>query len=467
MSQLAANSNGHDGLHGAPAHGHGPDHAHHGHGHHAHGHTHGLDPAIFTMENTTMPAGWGKGWMLLLGLLAVLCLGATAAYPFLAPEAGREFAIRHALTSYHVGFLSALSIMLGALAFTLIMNLTKAGWSVTVRRQAENIAALIPLGALMALPVMLGASYLFKWFDPVLAESDHVLHAKVGYLNPTFFYCRVAFYFIIWCYLALRLYGYSRTQDRTGDRWLSNKAGLTSAWGILAFSLTTAFAGIDLIMTIDYHWFSTMFGVYFFAGSILAAVAVLILVMSMIRGTGRLRGLFTAEHSHDMGKLLFAFMVFWAYIGFSQYFLYWYANIPEETGWWLIRGGGYLKNAWTPVFWTLIIGHFLAPFPFLLSRGLKQSRILLSLVAGWLLLMQVVDFFMLVRPALYPDTYKQGTLDVQLASSTIGFDWVDATGILGPLLLLAAAIVWRIGAVPLIPINDPRLLEAAHHKNYM
>lgn len=450
MSQLTAHAHGNEG-----------DHLHGGHGH-------GIDPAVLAPENVNAGPGFGKGLMGLLGLIGVVCLGATAAYPFIG-GADSAKAIKHALASYHVGFVVALSIMLGSLAFVLIMNLVKAGWSVTIRRQAENVASLIfPLGVLFALPVMVLGAKLFKWFDPALAKSDPLLAEKVGYLNPTFFYIRIAIYFAVWSFLAWRLCSLSREQDRTGDKWLSNKASFLSAGGILAFALTIAFAGIDLLKTLDFHWFSTMFGVYFFAGSILSAVASLVLLMIFIRSNGKLKGLFTQEHSHDMGKLVFAFMVFWAYIGFSQYFLYWYANIPEETAWVNVRGGGIFNNAWTPVFWLLCIGHFIAPFPLLLVRKVKQTT-LLGIFAFWLILMHCVDIFWLVRPMLYPDTYtwNASAERVELASSTIGLSWVDFTGVAGPLCILFAAAIWKMSRSALIPINDPRLPEAATHKNYV
>ncbi len=436
---------------------------------------HGVNPALLSHDNTHMPSGWGVGIYGVLGLAGVVCIGLTL-WQALMPGDGADAAktAKHAIASYHVGFSAALGIMLGCLAFVLIMHLVKAGWSVTVRRQAENVASLMPLGALLAVPIVLLAPKLFKWMNPELLEPgnpkfDVLMVAKSGFLNNEFFYARLAIYFIVWTYLALRLAGYTKQQDRTGDRWISNKAGRTSAWGILAFALATAFAGIDLLKTLDFHWFSTMWGVYFFAGSMVAGLATLVLLMSLIYSSGKLKGLYTREHSHDMGKLLFAFMVFWAYIAFSQYFLYWYANIPEETAWILQRGGGDLHNAWTPIFWALCIGHFLAPFPLLLIRRVKQSPVLLSVFALWLLALHCVDIFWIIRPMTYPDTYvpSDGAFTVAITSTTIGFSWVDVTGVLGPVLLVLAGAVWKLSRGPLIPLKDPRLVEAATHKNYV
>jgi hypothetical protein len=463
MSSISAGSDLHRG------------HDHASHGASAHGGGHGVDPALLTHDNTHMPSGWGVGLYGVLGLAGLACIGLTLSQVLMqsGDEAGLK-AAKHAIASYHVGFAAALGIMLGCLAFVLIMHLVKAGWSVTVRRQAENVASLIPLGALLALPVVIFAPKLFKWMNPAMMEPtspkfDVLMVAKAAFLNVEFFYARLAVYFVVWTYLALRLAGYSKQQDRTGDKWLSNKAGWTSAWGILVFALATAFAGIDLLKTLDFHWFSTMWGVYFFAGSMVAGVATLIVLMSLITASGKLKGLYTKEHSHDMGKLLFAFMVFWAYIAFSQYFLYWYANIPEETAWVLQRGGGDLKNAWTPVFWILCIGHFIAPFPLLLIRKVKQTPVILSVFALWLLALHCVDMFWIVRPMVYPDTYapSDGAFTVAITSTKIGLNWVDFTGALGPVLLVLAAALWKLSKGPLIPLKDPRLVEAASHKNYV
>lgn len=458
MSQIASGAHSHD---HAGGHGHAAGHAH----------SHGVNPSLLTRENTHMPESWGKGLFGVLALVGLLGCGLTAAYPYIDTSEG---AAKHAMASYHVGFVVSLTLMLGSLAYVLIMHLTKAGWSVPIRRQAENVAALMPLGILLAIPVVVFGPKLFKWMNPALNDAaspmfDAILHEKASYLSTNFFYVRLGVYFLIWTYLALRLRGWSRQQDVTGDKSLTTRAGTTSAWGILAFALSLAFAGMDLVMSLDYHWFSTMFGVYIFAGSILSGVALLIILMTIIRSSGRLNGLLSKEHFHDQGKLLFAFMVFWAYIGFSQYFLLWYANIPEETAWINARGAGvFTDSAWKPVFLLLCFGHFLAPFPILLFRKVKRTPMLASLFAAWLIAMHCVDMFWLIRPITSPDTYAlavDGT--VTLATSSLGLAWVDATGLLGPLCLTLAGAVHLMRTSPLIPLKDPRLIEAAEHKNYV
>ncbi|MGH7130785.1 MAG: quinol:cytochrome C oxidoreductase [Phycisphaerales bacterium] len=431
-----------------------------GHSHAAGQHGYGA-PADLSPANTTVPAGWGKGAMGVLLLVGVACLGATAAYPFIAGGDAdhKTSAIKHAFGSYHVGFIYTLSIMLGALVLLLVMRATQAGWITTLRRQIENIVGLMPVQILFVVPILFAGTYLFKWMKPSLLHSDPVLEEKHAYLDTTFFMIRLAIYFFVWIYLAMRMWGYSRRQDETGEKALTNAAQTTSTWGLLAFAITTAFASFDLVKSLDYHWFSTMFGVYFFAGSMLSGIAMTILICCALRGSGRLKGLVTEEHFHDMGKLLFSLNIFWTYVAFSQYFLYWYADIPEETAWIVVRQ----HNGWQNIFWVLVFGHFIAPLVILLFRGVKRSTFLLGLMAVWLLAMHLLDIFWLIRPI----TFMEHGRGVQEIPGMIGFAWVDITGIAGPLCVVIALLVWKVGRSPLIPMRDPRLGEATEHKNYV
>ena len=439
-------------------------HAHdHGHAHDDHHH------ADLSQENTSAPSGWGRTFGLaMIGLGGLGCL-ATLAYPFVAGGEGDAAAKaqKHAAASYHVGVMVALGLALGPMALVLIFNLVKAGWSVTLRRQLENMASLVWLPVLLLIPtIVVGAikpGILFKWMTPGLAEQDALLEHKLPFLNPVFFYIRLAVYALVWIYLGTRLLRYSREQDITGDKWITNKAGRTSAWGILVYALAVSFASFDLIKALDFHWFSTMFGVYFFAGNMVAGLSLLVLTLICIRRSGRLIGLVTDEHLHDLGKLCFAFTVFWAYIAFSQYFLIWYANIPEETAWVLLRGGGKITNEWTIVFWILLVGHFIVPFLFLLWRANKRSFTTLGIAASLLLVMHCLDMFWVIRPGVYALVPVKG----EIIPGKLGFSWVDITGLIGPVCLFLGFLAWKVGSNPLIPLRDPRLPEALHHKNYV
>lgn len=430
-------------------------------------HAHGADkfdshfgPIDLSPANTRTPAGWGGGLMVGLIALGLICLGATAAYGFMAGDGAHAHEhVMNAWLSYHVGVIVTIGLMLGCLGLVLIMRATQAGWTVSMRRQMENVASLLPLSVVLALPLLLSGHNLWHWMDPAVA-GDEVLHAKSGYLNPGFFWARLAVYFAVWSLLGWRMFTLSRRQDLTGDKGLTLLAQRDSAWGLLAYGLTTAFAAFDLSMSLDYHWFSTMFGVYFFAGNMVGGTALVILILCVLRGAGVMKGLITSEHFHDLGKLLLAFTIFWAYIGFSQYFLIWYANIPEETAWMVARSTG----GWENVGKLMMFGHFIVPFVILLFRKVKTTPSLLAILALWQIAMCCVDVFWQVRPVLM---IGHGDATDPVAVSHFTFAWVDVTGLLGPLLLMLGLAVWRIRSGPLVALKDPRLGEALNHKNYV
>jgi hypothetical protein len=295
--------------------------------------------------------------------------------------------------------------------------------------------------------------YLWDWMNTAYVQGDLLYEHKKGFLNVPFFAIRCVVYFAVWLLLAQGLGSLSLQQDLDGDRWRTARARTLSAPGLLLFAFTFAFAGFDWMMTLDFHWFSTMFGVYFFAGNMVATLALGTLVLLTLRGFGRLHGAFTDEHLHDLAKLMFAFTVFWAYISFSQYFLIWYANIPEETAWMLRRKEG----PWEWLSWLLPIGHFIVPFLLLLPRPMRRSRRFVAVMAAWLIAMHLFDLYWAIRP----EAKVKGEVDV------IGPMALDAVAILGPVLFFLGMLVRRVGRVPLIPLKDPRLAEGLAHKNYV
>lgn len=413
------------------------------------GHGHGADPAAFAHDNTHAP-GFAKGLSALCLLVGLAGVAGVAAFGFTGGEKG----LKHALASYHVGAIVALGLTLGPLGIVMIMHQVMAGWVATLRRQFENAAAMIPVAALLLLPSLVLAPKLWSWMSADAAvQGDVIFQHKSPFLNPTFFYVRVAFYFVVWGGLAVRLFKLSTRQDTTGDKWLTNKAKFLSAPGLLFFALCTAFGAFDLVMSLDYHWFSTMFGVYFFAGNMVSGLALIAVTLGLLRSSGKLKGLVTAEHFHDLGKLMFGFTVFWAYIGFSQYFLYWYANIPEETAWFVMR----TSNGWEKLGTALILGRFVIPFLILIFRDVKRSAVLLPLMGVWIIAGQCLDMFWNIRPIVYKGADP----------ATMGLSWVDLAGIIGPLGIWMGLFLRRVAATPLIPLREPKLLEAATHKNYV
>ena len=351
------------------------------------------------------------------------------------------------LFAWLVSFAFYLSVALGALFMVILHHLTRAGWSVVVRRLAEGLAGTFPLLALLVLPLLFGMRHLYHWSVPEVVAKDPLLLAKAPFLNVPFFVIRWAVYFAAWAGTARLFVSRSLAQDETGDPRLTVSMQGAAAPAMLAFGLTTTFAAVDLLLSLDAHWYSTIFGVYYFAGCVVAMLAALILAAHGLQRSGRILRSVTVEHYHDLGKLLFAFVVFWAYIAFSQYMLIWYANIPEETGWLLRRQ----THGWQWVGLALIIGNFVAPFAALLSRAPKRRPALLAGAAAWLLAMHWLDLYWIVMP--------------EASASRAGPRLVDVALLAGMGGLFVAAAARALRNRPLVPVRDPRLDESLHFEN--
>ena len=397
-------------------------------------------PDIFQEKRLLGEAG-EKFWRraLAVGLIA---LAASVALGFAAGDHGRSF-----FFAYAVSFAYVLSLSLGALFFVVLQHLTRAGWSVVVRRVAEGVAATLPVLALLFVPILVGLHQLYHWSHAEAVAADHLLHGKSPYLNVPFFVVRWVLYAVIWGLTVRAFVGRSLAQDASGAPELSLEMQKRAAPAMLLFGLTVTFASIDLLMSLDAHWFSTIFGVYFFAGSVVGFFALLAVLMLMLQRAGYLRHAVTVEHYHDIGKLLFAFIVFWAYIGFSQYMLYWYANIPEETGWFLRRQ----TNGWGWVSLLLLFGHFVLPFVALLSRAPKRNRKVLGAVAAWMLVVHWVDLYWIALPELRPQDPLPHLVDLTTAVGLVGV-W-----------LASAAFIMRKRS--LVAERDPRLAESLGFEN--
>lgn len=352
--------------------------------------------------------------------------------------------------AYLVAFMYVLSIALGALWFVAIQHLTNAKWSVVVRRVAEILADNMVLVAVLSLgvvvPMFAGSTDLYAWLDHAKVEHDHILHHKAAYLNIPFFAVRWALYFGFWIWLGRRFFKLSVRQDSEGGTEISSALQRTSAPGMIAFAVTLTFCAIDLLMSLDATWFSTMFGVYYFAGCVLAGYSSLALALSWVQSKGRLTASVTREHYHDIGKMMFAFTVFWAYIGFSQFMLIWYADIPEETHWyhWRFEGG------WKVVSALLLGAHFVVPFFGLMSRHVKRNKRTLGFWAVWILVIHYVDLFWLV--------YPNGEAEVPLGL-------VDVLCLVGVVGLFVGVAARRARGVNLIPTGDPRLADSLAFEN--
>jgi hypothetical protein len=398
------------------------------------------DLATLRPEQVTIPPGHLWNRLPIIGAVCAL-LGAVAC-ALLGAANPKQF-----FFSWLVACLFFLSLALGALFFVLIQYAVQGGWGIVLRRIGETVFVTLPVMAVLFLPLLLGLDDLYSWAVPGAAETDALLRWKAPYLNVPFFLIRAALYFGIWSLIALLYYRGSRSQDVTGDPGMSARLRRLAGPAIIVLALTQTFAAIDWIMSLTPHWYSTMFGVYFFAGSFVGFIALLSVVAVAMRRAGLLDTVISAEHLHDVGKFLFAFTAFWAYIAFSQFFLIWYANLPEETVWYQER----MEGSWLTVSLVLMAGHFGVPFFYLMGRAVKRKGWTLAVGGVWLLTMHFVDLYWQVMPTLHPEGLRPSVLDVA-ALVTVGGCFVAVSG-------------WLLRRQALVPLRDPRLAESLALEN--
>ncbi len=356
--------------------------------------------------------------------------------------------------SYLVAFVWVMTIGAGAVWWITIQNIVNSHWSLVIRRIGELIASNAPVLAVLAFPVVipliLGKSPMYIWSDVNNMLGREELKHKIPYLNPHFFAIRFVVYFGYWTLLSYFFLNRSLGQDKQqGNDAAKTVVTMRRVAGpaMIVFALTLTFCAIDLIMTLDPRWFSTIFGVYYFASCVMAINSSLALTLMWLQSKGRLTSSVTVHHFHDLGKMVFAFTVFWAYIGFSQFMLLWYANIPEETLWFKER----FANSWGTLSWTLLFGHFVIPFFGLLSRWVKRNRKALAFWCIWQLVMIYLDMYWLVMPTLGVDQ--------------VPFQLIDLTCWVGVLSLFIAGVAWRAKGLNLLATNDPRLPKSLAFEN--
>src|SRR5213595_3177826 len=343
--------------------------------------------------------------------------------------------------SWLFGFIYFFTLCCGCLFWTIVHHATDAEWSVVVRRQLENIGLLLCALFLFAIPILILRHHLFEWMN-IPPGKDAVLDSKRQYLNWSFFAFRALLYFILLGGVAFLLRRFSVAQDRDGNPRCTIWMRKVAFAGLPIFGLALTFAVFDWLMGLNYRWYSTMWGPYIFAGAAGSSMSLLVLVTTALRQAGYLRGVVTLEHYHIMGKWMLAFCVFWAYIGFGQYMLIWYANIPEETQFFITRN----TESWWVLSMLLVVGRFFASFAILLLRSIKKEPHRLCYVAGWIVCMQMLDMYIIVLPALH------GT-GVQVSI----WDLVSLIAIGATLGFVYLRLVPRSS---LFPVRDPRLIES-------
>lgn len=380
-------------------------------------------------------------WSAVRNSLALVALAS-----WLALAAGYSLDRQQFHFSYLTAFAYFVSVSLGALFFVMMQHLTGSAWSVTVRRLMESMMCTVPLAFLLVLPVFLGVHSLYEW-SHVEATRDSILSAKLGYLNEKWFMLRGLIAIALWSLFALRLYSISRRQDDSGAIEDTRAAARWSAPGTVVLFLTASMASFDWIMSLEPHWFSTMFGVYFLAGGAVGFMAILIAVVLGLRSAGYLTQSIREEHYHDLGKWLFALTTFWAYVSFSQYMLIWYGNLPEETLWFHKR----FQGTWAAFGPVLVIGHFLLPFFTLLPRANKRNLKVLAFFAGWMMLMHYCDLYWQIMPVLH--------------AKGVALHWIDAAAWLAVGSAYGLAFWQGLKEKPLVPVGDPRLEQCLAFHN--
>jgi hypothetical protein len=375
-------------------------------------------------------------------------------------------------TSYTTAFMFTLALGLAALAFTMIQHLVRANWSIAVRRIAENVMFTLPIVALAGIPLLIwGDHSAFPWTHVEEVMHDPMLKAKVAYLNEQSHTLRFTIYVVLWSLMAFSFWNWSRKQDLAKSQEEVDVWALKQRWwaplGVLAFALSMTFGAFDFMMSLDPHWFSTIFGVYYFAGMMVAFFSLLVILCFGLQRGGMLKDVVTPEHYHDLGKFMFGFTVFWTYIGFSQYFLIWYANIPEETNWFMYRAHG----DWLYLSYAVVFGRFVLPFFLLLRRGWKRDPNYLVKMAAFIVTMEFVDIFWLTQPAFahhaaHAAEHAGAHAVAEYFENHIPFTANDIGFVLGFLGLFLAAFGWSLKSAKLVPIKDPRLEDSLNHENF-
>ncbi len=348
--------------------------------------------------------------------------------------------------SFLVSSLFVLFLSLGGLFFTSIQHVTKAGWSVNIRRIMEGFGAYIPIGCLASFFLILSGDHLYIWLNSSEVAKDDLLVHKSAYLNLTFFIIRLLVFSAIWIVFYKLLTRLSLKQDKTGKESLTHQSVSYSIAFLALFALSFTFFTVDTVMSLEPHWFSTVFGVYSFAGLFQSFLAALILFIIYFRRKGYLKDkLVNANHLHDVGKFLFGFTIFWAYIAFSQYMLVWYANIPEEAVYYLHRS----QHDWLWVSLALIIFKFIVPFIYLLPRWVKRDESSLVVVSVLILIMQYVDIYWMVYPNYDSEHIRFGLIEIGIFIGFIG--------------LFLYALIRFFSLHPMVVLKDPRQKESLHH----
>ena len=346
------------------------------------------------------------------------------------------------LQSYLMAYFLWLGVTLGCLALGMIHQLSGGAWGVLIRRPIGAASRALPVMTVLFLPIALGMARMYPWMNADLVAHDEALRHKHVYLNAPFFLVRAAVYFLVWNTISHFLNAWSLEQDRTGDLRISRRMQVLSGGGLVAYGVTITFASFDWLMSLEPHWFSTIYGVIIIGGEGLSALAFLTIALVWLSRRPPLDRIVVPAHFHDLGNLMLAFVMLWAYFSFSQYLIIWSGNLPTEIAWYLHR----MQTGWRPVAVVLMLFHFAAPFVVLLSRTVKRQPELLVKVAAAVLVVRVIDMWWLIGPEFHTDGIAISWMDVVLPL-TVGAIWL-------------ATFVYQLRGRAILPVHDPQFDEA-------
>jgi hypothetical protein len=396
-----------------------------------------VSTAIATSETYTA-SGTALPGMRQFGLIAGVLGVVLAVAGFFMSGADRFF------QAYLVAYTFWMGVVLGCLALLMIQHLSGGVWGIVLRRPFEAAVRTLPIMAVLFIPIALGMHSLYEWSTPEGA-ADPLIQTKALYLNTPFFLARQVFYFAVWSTIGILLSRWSVEHDRTGDPALIDKMSKLSGAGLLIYGLTVTFAMVDWTMSVNPHWFSTIWGMLYAGGQGLSAFAFGSVVLLMLAETAPLNRVITKHHFHDLGKLLFAFLMLWAYLSFSQFLIIWSANLPEEIPHYLNRW----ENSWKYLSIFVVVGHFMIPYALLLSRDLKRNRSKFRVIALWILCSRLADYYWHVAPEFHHEGFSFSLLDIALPLALGG--------------IFITLFVSNLTGRSLLPVNDPALDKALHH----
>ncbi len=358
-----------------------------------------------------------------------------------------------ALQSYLLAFSLVVSIPLGSLFLLMLQNVTGGRWGLSIRRLLEAAVSTFPYTAVLLIPIFIGLPLLYEWATPEAAH-DAIIIKKAAYLNKSGFILRSLIFFAIWTFLSSRLLKWSSAEDR-GDLTVIEKMGRFSAPGIVIYALTMTFGSFDWLMSIEAHWFSTMFGVRYGAGAALGSLAVAVIVLNKLKDVEPIKSIMGTRLFWDLGNLMLALTMFWAYVSFSEYLIIWCANLPEERFWYSDR----LQGGWQFLSIAILALHFFAPFFLLINRSIKKNIGRLAKVAVFILIMRFLDLLWTIAPSYQGEGAEAG-LRIHL---------LDVTTTIGLAGIWAFFFLRGLSSRPLIASNNPRIKDClisdgdAHH----